>query len=123
MRSVTQKILDSSSILVVGTDLGMDKVIDVQRNSDRITCILTKLVTLGKNCNIISAHSPQQGCYQEEKTPFWNQLEEVTRKVSGREELIVAGDLNGHGEQERFGYQSGMMRVRAFWILQGCMIW
>ena len=38
LRSVTQKILDSSSIIVVGTDLGMDKVIDVQRNSVSITC-------------------------------------------------------------------------------------
>ena len=80
-----------------------DKVIDVQRKSDRI--IWMKLVTPGKNFNIISAYAPQQGCDQEEKTAFWNQLEEVLRKVPGREELIVAGDLNGHVGQERSGYE------------------
>ena len=79
-----------------------DKVIDVQRKSDRI--IWMKLVTPGKNFNIISAYAPQQGCDQEENTAFWNQLEEVLRKVPGREELIVAGDLNGHVGQERSGY-------------------
>lgn len=64
-----------------------------------------KLVTPEKSYNIISAYAPQQGCSQEEKTEFWNQLEEALRKVTGREELIVAGDLNGHVGRERVGYE------------------
>ena len=33
-----------------------------------------KLVTSSKTYNIITAYAPQQGCNNEEKEKFWNEL-------------------------------------------------
>ncbi|XP_046844904.1 uncharacterized protein LOC124438748 [Xenia sp. Carnegie-2017] len=54
-----------------------------------------------KTFNIVTAYAPQQGCEEDEKQRFWNQLEEVTTNVKETEQLIVAGDLNGHIGRER----------------------
>ena len=64
-----------------------------------------KLVTPGMNYNIVSAYAPQQGCTAEEKEEFWNQLERIISRIPGREEVIVAGDLNGHVGTERTRYE------------------
>lgn len=80
-----------------------DKVIAVERKSDRI--ITMKLVTAGDRYNIISAYAPQQGCSQDEKNEFWNQLEDSISQVPGNEQLMLAGDLNGHIGRCRDGYE------------------
>ena len=80
-----------------------DKVIDVARKSDRI--ITMKLVTPKRTYNIVSAYAPQQGCEEEEKDRFWAQLGAVTDGVPVSEELIIAGDLNGHVGVEREGFE------------------
>ena len=71
-----------------------DRVIATERASDRI--MKMKLVTPEKTYNIVTAYAPQRGCEEEEKQRFWNQLEGVTRRISASEQLILAGDLNGH---------------------------
>lgn len=80
-----------------------DKVIAVEKRSDRM--IVMKLVTPGRNYNVISAYAPQQGCRQEEKDEFWNQLEDAVSEVPVTEELMLAGDLNRHIGKEKSGYQ------------------
>ncbi|XP_046862565.1 uncharacterized protein LOC124456072 [Xenia sp. Carnegie-2017] len=80
-----------------------DKVIEIQRKSDRI--IIMKLVTPDKTFNIVTAYAPQQGCEKDEKQRFWNQLEEVTTNVKKTEQLIVAGDLNRHIGERVEGFE------------------
>ena len=64
-----------------------------------------KLVIPGMSINILSAYAPQQGCSQEEKDLFWNQLESILTGIPEGEELIVAGDLNGHVGMDREGIE------------------
>ena len=64
-----------------------------------------KLVIPGMSINILSAYAPQQGCSQEEKDLFWNQLESILTGILEAEELKVAGDLNGHVEMDREGIE------------------
>lgn len=71
-----------------------ERVIATERTSDRIMTM--KLVTPERTYNIVTAYAPQQGCEEEEKQRFWNQLEGVTARISATEQLIIAGDLNGH---------------------------
>lgn len=81
-----------------------DKVIDTNRKSDRIMTM--KLETPDKTFNIITAYAPQQGCEEEQKQRFWTQLNEVTSSIPEAEELILAGDLNGHiGGYREEGYE------------------
>ena len=80
-----------------------DKVIAVERKSDRIMSM--KLVTPRQTYNIVSAYAPQQGCQEEEKETFWTQLGAVSDSMPASEELIVAGDLNGHVGVERDGFE------------------
>ena len=76
-----------------------DEVIAVERKSDRI--IYMKLVIPGMSINILSVYALQQGCSQEEKNLFWNQLESILTGIPEGEKLIVAGDLNGHVGMDR----------------------
>ena len=80
-----------------------DKVISVERKSDRI--IAMKLVITGMSITILSAYAPQQGCSQEEKDLFWNQMDGVMSGIPSSKEVIVAGDLNGHVGRDRPGVE------------------
>ena len=80
-----------------------DKVIETNRKSDRVMTM--KLVTPDKTYNIITAYAPQQGCDKEEKQRFWNQLAQCTDSIPHTEEVILAGDLNGHVGTERDEYE------------------
>lgn len=68
-------------------------MIEVTRNSDRLMCM--KLVTPRQTYNIVSPYAPQQG-YEEEREIFWAQLGTVIDGMPDSEELVAAGDLNGH---------------------------
>ena len=48
-----------------------------------------KLVTSRKTNNIITAYAPQQGCNNEEKEKFWNELGEVTDNIKQTEEIAL----------------------------------
>jgi len=85
------------------SDYWQDRDIDVQRISER--SMVMKLVTPGKNYNIVSAYAPQQGCSPEDKKEFWTQLESVISRIPGTEKVLVAGYINGHVGRERTGYE------------------
>ncbi|XP_037792159.1 uncharacterized protein LOC119587501 [Penaeus monodon] len=63
--------------------------------------------------NIMSVYAAQQGCADEEKEKFWEELDEEVRKIPAEEKLWIGGDFNGHvggdntGREEtmgKFGY-------------------
>ncbi|XP_037776748.1 uncharacterized protein LOC119573609 [Penaeus monodon] len=86
-------------------------VLEVKRSSDRIIWLkmeMGKLVV-----NIMSVYAAQQGCADEEKEKFWEELDEEVRKIPAEEKLWIGGDFNGHvggdnrGREEtmgKFGY-------------------
>ena len=40
-----------------------------------------------------------------QKTAFWNELEAVIMKVPQKENLVLAGDLNGHVGESQIGFE------------------
>ena len=54
--------------------------------------------------NIVSAYAPQAGRSGEKKDAFWGMLDDTTT-VTDSEVLLVAGDLNGHIEEDRGGFE------------------
>ena len=80
-----------------------DKTIEINRKLDRI--MLMKLVKSSKMYSIITAYAPQQGCEDEEKEKYWNELAEVTDNIKQAEEIVLAVDLNGHVGAEREEYK------------------
>ena len=55
-----------------------------------------KPVTSSKTYNIITAYASQQGCNNEEKEKFWNELGQVTDNIKQAEEIALTRNLNGH---------------------------
>jgi len=62
-------------------------------------------ITPRQTYNIVSAYAPQQGCEEKEKDRFWTQLGAISDSIPTSEELIVAGDLNGHVGVEKDGFE------------------
>ena len=89
--SYTTVTMAKNGVGICLSEYWQDKVITVERKPDRITCIYMKLVIPGMSNNILSAYAPQQGCRQEEKDLFWNQLESILTGIPEGEELIMAG--------------------------------
>ncbi|XP_064091671.1 uncharacterized protein LOC135205252 [Macrobrachium nipponense] len=50
----------------------------------------------GETVNIISAYAPQVGCTEEEKSSFWNSMNEVTQELEEQKKIVVGADFNGH---------------------------
>ncbi|GKB31771.1 craniofacial development protein 2 [Tanacetum coccineum] len=72
-----------------------DKVVLVSRISNRI--MMVRLVIEEEIVNVISAYAPQLGLGEAEKKSFWDSLDDLFRECSTtQEQLIIAGDLNGH---------------------------
>ena len=80
---------------------GID-VIRVMRISDRLMAI--KLLAQNRVFNIFSVYAPQRGKKKDEKEAFWEKLRQKTDAISLDEELIVAGDFNGHVGMDREGF-------------------
>ena len=55
-----------------------------------------KICYSGETVNIISAYAPQVGCTEEEKSCFWNEMNEVRQELEEHERIIVGADFNGH---------------------------
>ena len=71
-----------------------DRIIEVQRASDRI--LLIKII-LGKSVfSFISVYAPQSGLSAVIKERFYDQLQGVVAKVPNSENLLIVGDWNGH---------------------------
>uniref|UniRef100_A0A914X260 Uncharacterized protein n=1 Tax=Plectus sambesii TaxID=2011161 RepID=A0A914X260_9BILA len=80
-----------------------DKVVDVQRFSDRL--MLVKQDMKEGLVNIISAYAPQAGCSSDDKADFWHLLDGVMQSVLAEEQVLVLEDLNGHLVMARPGYE------------------
>ena len=79
--------------IIVNNDL-KDKVVEVKRRSSRVMKI--KLMLSEEVLNVISAYAPQVGCDVEEKSLFWQELDEVLTSIPDEERVVLGGDLNGH---------------------------
>ena len=71
-----------------------DKVIEVQRISDRI--LLLKLIIGKAILTFISVYAPQSNLPEALKELFYDQLQHAVAKVPASEILIPVGDWNGH---------------------------
>jgi len=69
---------------------------------DRIIAI--ELQIQNRIFNIFSVYAPQEGKLKKEVTDFWKELTEITDSIPLDEELIVAGDFNGHVGTDREGF-------------------
>ena len=50
-------------------------------------------------------HAPQVGCIDEEKEEFWEELEELIRSLSEKDNIVIGADLNGHIGRGNTGYE------------------
>ena len=64
-----------------------------------------KLDIEGEVWNIISCYAPQTGCAEYEKDHFWETIASEMQAVERSEQLVVAGDLNGHMGSDKIGYE------------------
>ena len=64
-----------------------------------------KLVSGNSMLNIISVYAPQVGCSQQEKDQFYENMESAMRCIPLHEELVIAGDLNGHVGKDRSNFE------------------
>ena len=71
-----------------------DNILAVNRLSDRLMSM--QLVIKKGRLHVISAYAPQVGCTDQEKDSFWEGLDEVLQQIPDTEQVILAGDLNGH---------------------------
>jgi hypothetical protein len=55
--------------------------------------------------NVISAYTPQVGLNDDVKRRFWEDLEDMVREVPSSEKLFIGGDLNGHIDTAREGFE------------------
>ena len=60
--------------------------------SDRI--INVKLAYGNSILNVISAYAPQVGCPHEEKSQFYEHLEQIMRNIKPGEEIIIGAGIN-----------------------------
>ena len=83
-----------------------DNVLEITRYGDRMMKIRA---CLGKMCfNIMSAYAPQAGRSAQEKTAFWEMLEDEGAAVPEPEGLIIGGDMNAHIGRDREGFEEVM---------------
>jgi hypothetical protein len=80
-----------------------DGVVDIKRQGDRI--ILVKLLVGDLVFNVISAYAPQISLNESVKMQFWEELDALVSSVSISEKLFIGGDLNGHVDSTRVGFE------------------
>ncbi|EYC32506.1 hypothetical protein Y032_0003g1618 [Ancylostoma ceylanicum] len=70
--------------------------------SDRLMGV--KVDTGKVTMRMISTYAPQVGCTTEEKSSFYEDLEQYVHSIEDEEVLLLGGDLNGHIGEEREGF-------------------
>ena len=80
-----------------------DKILKVDIISDRIFNV--RLAYGNSVLNVISAYAPQVGCPQEEKSQFYEHLEQIMRNIKPGEEIIIGANLNGHVGRDKSGFE------------------
>ena len=79
------------------------KVFDINRVSDRI--VMIKLAIDNKIITILSCYAPQVGLDDIIKDTFYDQLQDIVRKLGADETFVICGDLNGHIANLANGYE------------------
>jgi exonuclease III len=79
-----------------------DGVMDIKRQGDRI--VLVKLLVGDLVFNVISAYAPQIGFNESVKIQFWKELDTLVSSVPVSEKSFIGGDLNGHVDSTRVGF-------------------
>jgi Endonuclease-reverse transcriptase len=82
-----------------------NEVVAVRRQGDRI--IMIKLIFGDLVLNVISAYAPQVGLSDDVKRRFWEDLEDIVKRVPSSEKLFIGGDLNSHVGTVRGGFGYG----------------
>jgi hypothetical protein len=77
-------------------------VVDIKRQGDMI--ILVKLLVGDLIFNVISAYAPQIGLNESVKMQFWEELDALVSSVPISEKLFLGGDLNGHVDSTKVGF-------------------
>ena len=77
-----------------------DKILKVDILADRIIN-----VKLAYGISILNVISPQVGCPHEEKSQFYEHLEQIMRNIKPGEEIIIGADLNRHVGRDRSGFE------------------
>ncbi|EPB73653.1 hypothetical protein ANCCEY_07266 [Ancylostoma ceylanicum] len=54
---------------------------------------------------VVSVYAPQCGCTEMEKATFYEELDDVIRRVPKSDNLTIGGDFNGHVGQDRRGFE------------------
>ena len=86
---------------IVITNKLINKVTEVKRINDRI--MILKLVFGSTMLSVVSCYAPQTGLPDHEKIAFYEELDSALNEC---EEVLVAGDLNGHVGAGRLGFES-----------------
>jgi exonuclease III len=79
-----------------------DGVMNIKRQGDRI--VLVKLRVEDLVFNVISAYAPQIGFNESVKIQFWKELDTLVSSVPVSEKPFIGGDLNGHVDSTRVGF-------------------
>jgi hypothetical protein len=80
-----------------------NEVIAVRRQENKI--IMIKLIFGNLILNIISAYALQVGLSDNVKRRFWEDLEDMVRRVPSSEKLFIGVDLNGNVGTVRWGFK------------------
>ena len=75
------------------------------RNNRNGVAVILEREWHDKILNVISAYAPQVGCPHEEKSQFYEHLEQIMRNIKPEEEIIIGADLNGHVGRDRSGFE------------------
>ncbi|GJS42414.1 leucine--tRNA ligase [Tanacetum coccineum] len=82
-----------------------DKVIQVSSISDRI--MMVRLVIEEETIRVFSVYAPQVGHGEAKNKSFWDSVDDLVKECSmTQQQLIIAGDLNGHIGAEADGFSS-----------------
>ncbi|XP_071718195.1 uncharacterized protein [Rutidosis leptorrhynchoides] len=79
-----------------------DNIVGVGRCCDRIMSV--RLVIQEESYMVICVYAPHAGLGEEEKSRFWESLDEVVRSCPADHRLLIGGDLNGHIGTISYGY-------------------
>ncbi|XP_071688796.1 uncharacterized protein [Rutidosis leptorrhynchoides] len=71
-----------------------NNIVGVDRCSDRIMSV--RVVIQEETYMVICTYAPHAGLGDEEKSRFWESLDEVVRSCPVDHRLLIGGDLNGH---------------------------
>ena len=92
---------------ILSSEEWIEKVFDIKvtRISDSDRIMMIKLAIDNMIIMVLSCYAPQVGLDSVVKDTFYDQLQDIVRKVGADETLMICGDLNGHIGKLANGYK------------------